>query len=364
MSHPDTDAIQARREALAQQLTEKGDLRSAEWRSAVLDTPRHVFVPTFYRQIEGTWQPVTAGHPDYFDHVYSDRSLTTQVTGNSATSSSSQPSLMLQMLEALDVQDGDKIGEVATGTGYNGALICHRIGETNFVTVEVDRNLARIAKARLRAAGYAPAVMTGDARAGFPGDVTLDRLIVTCGFSTFPYVLARSVRPGGVIVSPIGWGNARLTKGKDGTLEGKFLPGGSCFMPARGEGDTGHVPYPGEPEHTTERATATNFSLLKDEGLCFLSSLALPDVGTAIEMDENGTVTGYRLWRQDGSWARVHGGRAQQGGPRRLWDTIEHAIAWFQTQGSPARDRFGATVTPAGQRFWLDEPKQRVPLAV
>ncbi|WP_168712309.1 protein-L-isoaspartate(D-aspartate) O-methyltransferase [Streptomyces sp. A1277] len=361
MSYPDTEVTKALRSALAQQLADEGDLRSPEWRNAVEDTPRHVFVPVFYRQAQGGWEAVGAGDAGYFDAVYGNTALTTQVTDGAATSSSSMPGLMVQMLEALGVEDGDKVAEVATGTGYNGALICHRVGDENFSTMEVDAGLARLARARLGEVGHAPTVLTGDARAGFPGEHLFDRVIVTCGFDTFPYALARNVRPGGVIVCPLGWGNARLTAEADGRLEGHFLAGGSYFMKVREEGATGAVPYPGEPEAVSERAVAIDLSASRSDGFGFVQSLVLGAIGEATELDALGRPNGYRVWSRDGSWAHVQDGLVRQGGPRALWDSVEHAHSWFAAHGSPERERFGVTVTPEGQGFWLDEPGQVVP---
>lgn len=363
MSYSDTEVTKALRAALAQQLADEGHVRSPEWRSAVEETPRHVFVPIFYRQVRGQWESATADDAGYFDAVYGNSALTTQVTDGAATSSSSMPSLMVQMLEGLDVEDGDKVGEVATGSGFNGALISHRVGDKNFWTMEVDSNLTRLAEARLGEIGYSPTVVAGDARDGFPGDQTFDRLIVTCGFDLFPYALAGSVRQGGVIVCPLGWGNVRLVVGRDGKLEGNFLAGGSYFMKAREEGSTGAVPYPGEPESISERSAVIGISGLEADGFGFVQSLALGEVGEATELDDKGEPIGYRTWSRDGSWAHVLGDRVRQGGPRHLWDAVEKAHAWFTEHGSPARERFGATITPGGQRFWLDEPGQAVPLA-
>ncbi|MFI2185402.1 protein-L-isoaspartate(D-aspartate) O-methyltransferase [Streptomyces sioyaensis] len=363
MTYPDTQATKALRLALGQQLADGGYLRSAAWRSAVNDTPRHVFVPTFYRQVRGEWEPVTGEDAGYFDAVYADTALTTQVTDKVSTSSSSQPSLMVQMLESLDIEEGGRVGEVATGTGYNGALICHRVGDKNFTTVEVDSELAQLAKARLAECGYAPTVITADARLGFPGSPPLDRLIVTCGFDAFPYALARSVRSGGVVVCPLGWGNARLTMGKDGTLEGHFLAGGSYFMKVREEGGTGSVPYPGEPQSISERASLLDPGQLAQEGFRFVQSLVLSEVGEGTELDDEGRVAGHRVWSRDGSWAQVEDGVVWQGGPRRLWDAVEAAYTWFESHGRPVRERFGVTVTPQGQTFWLDDPRQHLPVA-
>ncbi|WP_435876053.1 hypothetical protein [Saccharopolyspora shandongensis] len=44
-------------------------------------------------------------------------------------SSSSAPGLMTRMLEMLDIGDGHRALEIGTGTGYNAALLCHRLGE-------------------------------------------------------------------------------------------------------------------------------------------------------------------------------------------------------------------------------------------
>ncbi|MFI9758159.1 hypothetical protein ACIHFB_09495 [Streptomyces sp. NPDC051963] len=47
----------------------------------------------------------------------------------------------------------------------------------------------------------------------------------------------------------------------------------------------------------------------------------------------------------------------------KLWETVEAAHAWWQGKGQPGRERFGLTVDSDGQRLWLDEPDQAVPVA-
>jgi protein-L-isoaspartate(D-aspartate) O-methyltransferase len=67
---------------------------------------------------------------------------------------------------------------------------------------------------------------------------------------------------------------------------------------------------------------------------------------------------------QRGSWASVDyvpdRGEfvVQQYGERRLWDEVESAYWRWMSWGRPERDRFGLTVSPAGQQVWLDCPER------
>jgi hypothetical protein len=62
------------------------------------------------------------------------------------------------------------------------------------------------------------------------------------------------------------------------------------------------------------------------------------------------------LAHPDGSWACYSGHTVRQGGPRRLWDIAEDAHQQWQDLGRPSRARFGLTVEPHRQEFWLDDP--------
>jgi protein-L-isoaspartate O-methyltransferase len=118
----DDEAV-ALRHRLADRLTHEG-LLPARWRTAFQDVPRHRFLPRYWRLTANNmhYQPVAAGDPGWLKDIYRNIVLPTQLDGDSAlweraraagtpilgtpTSSSSMPSLMASMLDALDVADG------------------------------------------------------------------------------------------------------------------------------------------------------------------------------------------------------------------------------------------------------------------
>ncbi len=143
---------------------------------------------------------------------------------------------MAVMLEALDVTDGVRVLEVGTGTGYNAALLCHRLGDQHVVTVEVDPVLAEQAQQRLAEVGYRPIVHVGDGADGYPPGAPYDRVIVTCALTSLPWKLIEQTRQGGVLVVPVWRGHLpaglmlRLTATGGSLARGQVLDayGGSC----------------------------------------------------------------------------------------------------------------------------------------
>lgn len=77
---------------------------------------------------------------------------------------------MAIMLEALRVEDGVgmKVLEIGTGTGYNAALLTHRLGNDSVVTVDTEPDLIAAARARLIETGYEPHVVLADGTHGHP----------------------------------------------------------------------------------------------------------------------------------------------------------------------------------------------------
>lgn len=167
---------------LARQLTDAGYL-TPSWRDAFTQVDRKRFIPDrVWIRGEGGYHPINrTTDPDRWNAlVYDDQALVTQVedddeaaTARVPSSSASMPRVVALMLDALAVADGMTVLEVGTGTGYNAALLAARLGDRHVVSVEMDPRLADTARARLKDAGYAPTVITGDgSRAARPAHRT------------------------------------------------------------------------------------------------------------------------------------------------------------------------------------------------
>lgn len=342
----------ALRAELADHLLGTGVLRDPRWHKAFRAVPRHGFLPHFYRLLpSGDWERVASGDPGWLELVYADDAWVIQfdgddtVTGGTPTSSSSMPTIMAIMLEALDVHTGQTVLEVGTGTGYNAALLCHALGSDRVTTIDVDPFVSRRAQERLHDNGFFPACVTGDGALGHPERAPYDRVLATCSVSTIPPAWLEQTRPGGLVVTtlhrPLGAGLVLITSNGDGTGEGRVLPEDGRFMPLRAHALT---PALADAGGSDRRTTTLPFTVLTPANpFEFFAGTALPDVVPGPD----------RLAHSDGSWVHHRGSHVDQGGPRRLWDLVEAAFDEWRDLGEPRRGQFGVSIGTDGQRLTL-----------
>jgi protein-L-isoaspartate(D-aspartate) O-methyltransferase len=170
--------------------------------------------------------------------VTSDEPITTRIEDDVwAVSSSSGPSIMATMIDALRLKPGMRVLEIGTGTGYNAACMAEMGADV--VTVEIDQGAADHARGALQAAGYPNVVViTGNGEEGAPAHAPFDRVIATAAAHTIPYAWVEQTTAGGLIVVPLAatFHPAQpmviLTVGVDGTAEGRFTAP-AYFMPLR-----------------------------------------------------------------------------------------------------------------------------------
>jgi len=115
----------------------------------------------------------------------------------------SQPFVVAYMTEQLQLQKRHRVLEIGTGSGYQAAILSRLAAHV--VTIERFRTLADSARDRLQRLGYHNVeVLLGD---GFdvPADAgEFDRIIVTAAMEQIPDNLLGRLKPGGVLVAPVG----------------------------------------------------------------------------------------------------------------------------------------------------------------
>ncbi|MFJ9815033.1 ATP-grasp peptide maturase system methyltransferase [Streptomyces sp. NPDC101151] len=361
----------ALRLALADRLTASGHLHTAPWRTAVEEVPRHEFLSGgFFEPVPGSaptaWRPVMPDDPRWLARCYDDDSLVTQIADTIAprdirgeilrapTSSRTLPSLVVRMLEELQVEDGHRVLEI--GSGYSTGLLCHRLGGDCVTSVEVDADVAGAARVALGNCGYCPQVITGDGLAGDPHGAPYDRLIATCGVIDLPYAWVEQTRPGGTILATLsGWlyasELARLTVHEDGTARGQLLGGQVSFMLARPQlpPPLGTLP---DLNAGHERPATLAPDVLNDWNTRFVAQFAAPHA-QRVTLTWEGRETHVLLDVEEGSWAALARDgdtwTVRQDGPARLWDAVEDEVTRWRTDGAPPLEAFEVAVTPEGQ---------------
>jgi protein-L-isoaspartate O-methyltransferase len=392
--------------------------RGALWSPALIDafraTPRHCFLQRVYHfqrdrddPNRGAWRELATTNPGRAELrlLYADRALTTRLSEPAAgrpalpISSSSQPSLMAQMLEDLRLAPGMRVLEVGTGTGFNAALLAHVVGR--LVSMDVDGAILAEAAENLRAfPDRAVELRHGDGRQGWPPEAPYDRILVTAATPHIEWAWVEQLAPGGVLEAPLDLapGVAYLVRGGRLALDGGWCFEGhltrpAYFMPLRAEGEAGFptsgpaalLPHPDRLRPTRApwaawmgRATTTGGQRLLPalvflawlEGLTVVAQ-TLADRSTWFGIAD--LIRGHACWMGEQEW-RISGpaGKAlaarlwqrffDLGGP---WPTEFRLRAWPSGTRRPESVAGGVAYRHPGhhgQQLWeLLEPRERLP---
>ncbi|MGQ0779177.1 MAG: methyltransferase domain-containing protein [Pseudonocardiales bacterium] len=294
-----------------------------------------------------------------------------------STSSSTMPGLMARMLEALDVRDGHRVLEIGTGTGYNAALLCHRLGSSNVVSIDIDPTLVTAARDQLASLDHYPTLMVGDGTAGVAQHGPYDRIIATAAIPEIPLPWIEQLAPGGKILANLRGEVARgtlclLTKDDhDDEVIGPILPQGGHFMWLRPQADSPlRTPDPSRTRSSRHAArTSTTLdpsTLVGEDSFRFLLQLQLHGARSfcrtrVYDPRTRTTCDGVLINACDGSHAEVITGPefdeqrpVSQAGPRRLWDSVEATYQLWRHLDQPEPDRFGVVANPSTQFVWFD----------
>lgn len=177
----DTEAARAAREALVARIREDGYLKTERVADAMKRVPRHLFVPSAsVESAYGDW-PLPIGFGQTI----------------------SQPSVVSEMTEALELTGDERVLEIGTGSGYQAAVLALLAAEV--YTIEIVPELGARAQALLRDLGYENVhARVGDGYAGWPEAAPFDRVILTAAPPKIPDALVAQLAEGGVLVAPEG----------------------------------------------------------------------------------------------------------------------------------------------------------------
>ncbi len=163
-----------------EQLRGRG-IRSPRVLDAMLDVPRHLFVPLAQRSAAYVDSPLPIGERQTI----------------------SQPYIVAFMTEALDVQPDHRVLEIGTGSGYQAAILATLAKEV--YTIEIIAPLAEQAREVLAQLGFANVqVRTGNGYLGWPDHAPYDRIMVTAAPDEVPPALVQQLKIGGIMAIPVG----------------------------------------------------------------------------------------------------------------------------------------------------------------
>ena len=207
------------RRRLVERLVREGIIKSRSVKEAFLKVPRELFVPEDLRRAAYDDTPLPIGYGQTI----------------------SAPHMVAIMVEELELEKGLRVLEVGTGSGYQAAIMAEITGPEGIVyTVERIPGLAEKARRNLEAAGYAGRVevIVGDGSKGYPEAAPYDRIVVTAAAPSIPPPLVEQLKPGGILVAPVGdrymQRLVKAVKKRDGSLDARS--GVYClFVPLIGE---------------------------------------------------------------------------------------------------------------------------------
>jgi len=115
----------------------------------------------------------------------------------------SQPYIVAEMTQALELNKDDRVLEIGTGSGYQTAILAELAFRV--YTIERVRGLFVMARKLLDQLGYHNVVARcSDGTIGWPDESPFEAIIVTAGAPEVPEKLVQQLAPGGRLVIPVG----------------------------------------------------------------------------------------------------------------------------------------------------------------
>jgi len=210
-----TDRSWAERRRMVEEQLRRRGIHDARVLQAVIDVPRHLFVPLAAREASYDDTPLAIGHGQTI----------------------SQPYIVALMTCALELQGSERVLEVGTGSGYQSAILSRLAREVH--TVELVAKLAsKASRLLVRLACGNVTVHVGDGSLGWPEAAPYDAVIVTAAAPAMPAPLLQQLADNGRLVIPLASGNGfqllTLVRYEGGRISEHVLAN-VAFVPLRGK---------------------------------------------------------------------------------------------------------------------------------
>ncbi len=175
----DTYKDKGARKKLIDELAFKG-IKDVNVLNAINKVPRHFFFSKTFHA-----------------HAYTDKAFP---IGEGQTIS--QPYTVAYQTQMLQVEKGDKVLEIGTGSGYQSAILLEMGAQV--YTIERHESLHKKANALLTKLGYKYTSICGDGTKGLSTQAPYDKIIVTAGAPVIPNTLIVQLKIGGIMIIPVG----------------------------------------------------------------------------------------------------------------------------------------------------------------
>lgn len=176
----DMDFKEKRFKMVAEQIKSRG-VNDSDVIKAMQIVERHLFVPNYLKKYAYQDRPLPIGHGQTI----------------------SQPYIVGLMSQLLEVDEGEKLLEIGTGSGYQAAVLGELGGEV--YSIEIVEPLQKRAAFVLDSLNYKNVTTRyGDGYIGWPEKAPFDGIIVTCSPTKIPQALIDQLAEGGKLVIPVG----------------------------------------------------------------------------------------------------------------------------------------------------------------
>ena len=208
LAEKDTYRHQGMRRAMINAL-EKMGIKDKRVLDAFYKVPRHLFLDTAFLEFAYDNKAFPIGNEQTISHPYT----------------------VAYQTELLEINGGERILEIGTGSGFQTAILVEMGAKV--VSIERQKDLFRKAKLILPKMGYRTLQLLGDGFKGSSVNAPFDSIIVTCGAPFVPSELLEQLKPNGRMIIPVGEGEKQMMieiKEENGTYNRREM-GVFSFVP-------------------------------------------------------------------------------------------------------------------------------------